>query len=179
MSAAVISLIWWWIFQSQGGLLNFYLKGIGMPTPRWLSTMPFAMWTIVIATVWWTMGYNMIILLAALQDIPQEVMEAAAIDGARSWATFRSIILPTIRPVTVFLVVWGLIDTFQFFDLVFTTTKGGPLYSTITLVYYIWELAFNFFTAGYGAAVAYVLFFSTLIAIIVGLVYARRRGMAL
>ena len=80
------------------------------------------------------------------------------------------------RPVTVFLLVWGVIDTFQFFDLVFTTTRGGPLRSTITLVYYVWELAFNFFTAGYGAAVAYVLFFASLAAIIVGLVYARKRG---
>jgi multiple sugar transport system permease protein len=81
--------------------------------------------------------------------------------------------------VTVFLLVWGLIDVFQFFDLVYTTTKGGPINSTLTLVYYIWELAFNFFTAGYGAAVAYVLFFTSLIVIFVALLYGRRRGMAL
>jgi len=81
--------------------------------------------------------------------------------------------------VTIFLVVWGLIDVFQFFDLVYTTTRGGPLNSTLTLVYYIWELAFNFFTAGYGAAVAYVLFFTSLIAIIAVLAYGRRRRITL
>jgi multiple sugar transport system permease protein len=146
---------------------------------NWLGDPDLAMISVIVVNVWRGVPFFAITLLAGLQTISPELHEAAAIDGARGWATFRSIILPTIRPVTVFLVVWGLIDTFQFFDLVFTTTKGGPLYSTITLVYYIWELAFNFFTAGYGAAVAYVLFFSTLIAIIVGLVYARRRGMAL
>jgi len=117
--------------------------------------------------------------LAALQDIPQEVLEAASIDGAGRWAKFWHVTLPTVRPVTIFLLVWGLIDVFQFFDLVYTTTRGGPLNSTLTLVYYIWELAFNFFTAGYGAAVAYVLFFTSLIAIIAVLAYGRRRRITL
>jgi len=92
---------------------------------------------------------------------------------------FWHVVVPTIRPVTIFLLVWGLIDVFQFFDLVYTTTKGGPLNSTLTLVYYIWELAFNFFTAGYGAAVAYVLFFTSLIVTIAALVYGRRNRVAL
>jgi multiple sugar transport system permease protein len=87
--------------------------------------------------------------------------------------------VPTIRPVTIFLLVWGLIDVFQFFDLVYTTTRGGPLNSTLTLVYYIWELAFNFFTAGYGAAVAYVLFFTSLIVTVAALAYGRRRRVTL
>jgi len=92
---------------------------------------------------------------------------------------FWHVTLPTVRPVTIFLLVWGLIDVFQFFDLVYTTTRGGPLNSTLTLVYYIWELAFQFFTAGYGAAVAYVLFFTSLIAIIAALAYGRRRRITL
>lgn len=78
LSCAVISLIWWWIFQSQGGLLNYYLGALGLPTPRWLSTMPYAMITIVVATIWWTMGYNMIIFLAAMQDIPADLYRPAA-----------------------------------------------------------------------------------------------------
>jgi multiple sugar transport system permease protein len=120
-----------------------------------------------------------VIFMAALQEVPREVVEAAEIDGASRWAVFRHVTLPTIRPVTYFLLVWGVIETFQFFDLVYTTTKGGPLNSTITLVLYIWNLAFQFFTAGYGAAVAYVLFAASLVVILIGLAFGRRRGMTL
>lgn len=126
LSAAVISLIWWWIFQSQGGLLNYYLKEIGLATPRWLSTMPYAMWTIVIATVWWTMGYNMIILLAALQDIPPELYEAAQIDGAGRWSTFRAITLPMLQPVLVFIVTMTIIASFNLLAQPMMMTRGAP-----------------------------------------------------
>jgi multiple sugar transport system permease protein len=178
-SSAAEGLLFGFIFDPDFGVVNSIFEKVGIPHQQFLTNPSQALPILAIVYFWTQFGFNVVIYLAALQDIPQEVLEAAAIDGARRWATFRSIILPTIRPVTVFLVVWGLIDAFQFFDLVFTTTKGGPLHSTITLVYYIWELAFNFFTAGYGAAVAYVLFFTTLIAIIIGLVYARKRGLAL
>jgi multiple sugar transport system permease protein len=178
-STAAEGLLFAFIFDPDFGVVNSILEKIGLPAQGFLTNPSEALLVLAIVYFWTQFGFNIVIYLAALQDIPQEVLEAAAIDGARRWAIFRSIILPTVRPVTVFLLVWGIIDTFQFFDLVFTTTKGGPLHSTITLVYYIWQLAFNFFTAGYGAAVAYVLFFSSLVAIIVGLIYARRRGMAL
>src|SRR5712691_8779271 len=178
-SAAAEGLLFGFIFDPGFGIVNAGLDAVGLPRQGFLQNPSEALAVLAIVYFWTQFGFNIVIYLAALQDIPQEVLEAAAIDGARWWAIFRSIILPTIRPVTVFLLVWGIIDTFQFFDLVFTTTKGGPLHSTITLVYYIWELAFNFFTAGYGAAVAYVLFFSTLIAIIIGLLYARKRGLEL
>ncbi len=126
LSAAVISLIWWWIFQSQGGLLNFYLKQLGLYTPRWLSTMPYAMWTIVIATVWWTMGYNMIILLAALQEIPPELYEAASIDGAGRWSTFWSITLPMLQPVLVFIITLTIIASFNLLAQPMMMTRGDP-----------------------------------------------------
>jgi multiple sugar transport system permease protein len=134
---------------------------------------------LAIVYFWTQFGFNIVIYLAALQDVPQEVLEAAAIDGARKWARFWHVTLPTVRPVTIFLLVWGLIDVFQLFDLVYTTTRGGPLNSTLTLVYYIYQLAFNFFTAGYGAAVAYVLFFTSLIAIVAALAFGRRRRITL
>jgi multiple sugar transport system permease protein len=178
-SSAAEGLLFAFIFDPDFGVVNSVFEKVGIPPQRFLTDPSQALLVLALVYFWTQFGFNIVIYLAALQDIPQEVMEAAAIDGARRWATFRSIILPTVRPVTVFLFVWGVIDTFQFFDLVFTTTKGGPLHSTITLVYYVWELAFNFFTAGYGAAGAYVLFFASLIAIIVGLLYARKRGMAL
>src|SRR5687768_16997688 len=81
LSVAVVGLLWWWIFQSQGGLLNYYLQDLGLTVPRWLSTMPWAWVSIVVATVWWTLGFNMIIFLAALQDISEQLYEAASIDG--------------------------------------------------------------------------------------------------
>jgi multiple sugar transport system permease protein len=178
-STAAEGLLFAFIFDPDFGVVNSLFARVGLPRQAFLTDPSQALLVLALVYFWTQFGFNIVIYLAALQDIPQEVMEAAAIDGARRGAIFRSIILPTVRPVTVFLLVWGIIDTFQFFDLVFTTTRGGPLRSTITLVYYVWELAFNFFTAGYGAAVAYVLFFASLAAIIVGLVYARKRGMAL
>lgn len=178
-STAAEGLLFAFIFDPDFGVVNSILEKVGLPPQKFLTDPSEALLVLALVYFWTQFGFNIVIYLAALQDIPQEVLEAAAIDGARRWAIFRSIILPTVRPVTVFLLVWGIIDTFQFFDLVFTTTKGGPLHSTLTLVYYIWELAFNFFTAGYGAAVAYVLFFASLFAIFIGLVYARKRGMAL
>jgi multiple sugar transport system permease protein len=178
-STAAEGLLFAFIFDPDFGVVNAILGKVGLPTQGFLTDPSEALLVLALVYFWTQFGFNIVIYLAALQDIPQEVFEAAAIDGARWWAIFRSIIIPTVRPVTVFLFVWGIIDTFQFFDLVFTTTKGGPLHSTITLVYYVWQLAFNFFTAGYGAAVAYVLFFASLFAIISGLIYARRRGVAL
>ena len=92
LSGAVVALLWWWIFQSQGGLVNYYLAQLGMPQPRWLSTLPWAWVAVVVCTVWWTCGFNMIILLAALQDIPDYVYEAASIDGATGAQSFLSLI---------------------------------------------------------------------------------------
>lgn len=126
LSVAVISLIWWWIFQSQGGLLNYYLKLWGLATPRWLSTMPYAMVSIVIATIWWTMGYNMIIFLAALQDIPPELYEAAEMDGANGWQRFTRITLPMLRPVLVFIIIITIIASFNLLGQPLMMTRGDP-----------------------------------------------------
>ena len=126
LSVAVISLIWWWVFQSQGGLLNYYLKQWGLPTPRWLSTMPYAMITIVIATIWWTMGYNMIIFLAALQDIPAELYEAAELDGANAWQRFTRVTLPMLQPVLVFIIIITIIASFNLLGQPLIMTRGDP-----------------------------------------------------
>jgi multiple sugar transport system permease protein len=178
VSAAAEGLLFGFIFDADFGIVNTVFQAVGLPRQGFLQNPSQALVVLAIVYFWTQFGFNIVIYLAALQDIPQEVLEAASIDGASKWSTFWNIIVPTIRPVTIFLLVWGLIDVFQFFDLVYTTTKGGPLNSTLTLVYYIWELAFNFFTAGYGAAVAYVLFFASLFAIMIALIYSRRRGVA-
>ena len=178
-SAAAEGLLFAFIFDSDFGIVNAGLQAVGLPRQGFLQNPSQALVVLAIVYFWTQFGFNVVIYLAALQDVPQEVAEAAAIDGAGRWAKFWHVTLPTVRPVTIFLLVWGLIDVFQFFDLVYTTTKGGPLNSTLTLVYYIYQLAFNFFTAGYGAAVAYVLFFTSLIAIGGALAYGRRRRVTL
>jgi multiple sugar transport system permease protein len=178
-SAAAEGLLFGFIFDPDFGIINAGLQAVGLPRQGFLQNPSQALVVLAIVYFWTQFGFNIVIYLAALQDIPQEVLEAASIDGAGKWAKFWHVVVPTIRQVTVFLLVWGLIDVFQFFDLVYTTTKGGPLNSTLTLVYYIWELAFQFFTAGYGAAVAYVLFFASLIAIVAALAYGRRRRVTL
>ena len=178
-SAAAEGLLFGFIFDPDFGIVNAGLQAVGLPRQGFLQDPSQALMVLAIVYFWTQFGFNIVIYLAALQDIPQEVMEAASIDGAGRWARFWHVTVPTIRPVTIFLLVWGLIDVFQFFDLVYTTTRGGPLNSTLTLVYYIWELAFNFFTAGYGAAVAYVLFFTSLIVTVAALAYGRRRRVTL
>ncbi len=178
-SAAAEGLLFSFIFDSDFGIVNAGLQAVGLPRQGFLQDPSEALAVLAIVYFWTQFGFNIVIYLAALQDIPQEVLEAASIDGAGRWAKFWHVTVPTVRPVTIFLLVWGLIDVFQFFDLVYTTTRGGPLNSTLTLVYYIWELAFNFFTAGYGAAVAYVLFFTSLIVTVAALAYGRRRRVTL
>jgi len=126
LSIAVVGLLWWWIFQSQGGLINYYLGKMGMEQPQWLSTLPWAWVAITVATVWWTLGFNMIILLAALQDIPEYLYEAASIDGATPMQAFWRITVPMLRPVLLFIVTTSIIASFNLFGQPFLMTGGGP-----------------------------------------------------
>jgi multiple sugar transport system permease protein len=178
-ASAAEGLLMGFIFDADFGIVNSLFHRVGIPRQGFLQDPAQALFVLAVVYFWTQFGFNVVIFMAALQEVPRDIVEAAQIDGASSWSVFRHITLPTIRPVTYFLLVWGVIETFQFFDLVFTTTKGGPLNSTITLVLYIWQLAFNFFTAGYGAAVAYVLFFASLAVILLGLLFGRRKGLAL
>jgi multiple sugar transport system permease protein len=177
-ASAAEGLLMGFIFDADFGIVNSVLHRVGVERQGFLQDPGQALFVLAVVYFWTQFGFNVVIFMAALQEVPQEVVEAAEIDGASRWSVFRHVVLPTIRPVTYFLLVWGVIETFQFFDLVYTTTKGGPLNSTITLVLYVWQLAFNFFTAGYGAAVAYVLFFASLFFILLGLALGRRRGMS-
>jgi multiple sugar transport system permease protein len=126
LSVAVVGLLWWWIFQDQGGLINFYLGRMGFQPPQWLSTLPWAWVSIVVATVWWTIGFNTIILLAALQDIPDYLYEAAALDGAVGIRAFQQITVPMLRSVLLFIVITSIIASFNLFGQPFIMTGGGP-----------------------------------------------------
>lgn len=129
LSSAVVGLLGFWIFQSQGGLMNYYLRDLGLMTPRWLSSMPWAWYSILIVTVWWTSGFNMIIILAALQNIPNELYEAASIDGANWWKRFLYVTIPMLRPVLMFIVIITIIASFNLFAQPLFMTGGGPAQS--------------------------------------------------
>lgn len=162
LSSAVVGLLGFWIFQSQGGLLNYYLKALGIPQARWLSTMPAAWIAILVTTVWWTSGFNMVILLAALQDIPASLYEAASIDGANAWQRFRHITLPSLRPVLVFIIITTIIASFNLFaQPLFMTNGGGPAQaggggSTEPIMIRIYDEGFVRNRMGSASAMAFV-----------------------
>ena len=126
LSVAVVGLLWWWIFQDQGGLINYYLSHAGFEPPQWLSTLPWAWVSIVVATVWWTIGFNTIILLAGLQDIPDYLYEAASLDGATGIRAFWNITVPMLRAVLLFIIITSIIASFNLFGQPFIMTSGGP-----------------------------------------------------
>lgn len=161
LSSAVVGLLGFWIFQSQGGLLNYYLKDLGLAVPRWLSTMPWAWVSILIVTVWWTSGFNMVILLAALQNIPVSLYEAASIDGASWWQRFRFVTIPMLRPVLVFIVIITIIASFNLFAQPLFMTNGGPAQSggggsTEPIMLRIYNESFVRNRMGSGAAMSFV-----------------------
>ena len=135
---------------------------------------------LVLVFLWGTIGLNIVIYLAALQDVPTDVIEAARVDGAGRWATFRHVILPALLPVTIFQVIWSLITALQFFDLLVTNTQGGPAGKTSSLVYLLYEVAFRrTHRYGYGAAIAVTLSVVSLALAAVLFVRMRRSGEAI
>lgn len=176
-SAAATGILTSYLFNPQFGLVNNVLRVIGLPPQGWLEDQSQAMVVIAIMSLWGQAAFTTVIYLAALQDMPEELLEAARLDGATRWQAFWSVVWPQLGPVTVFTTIWQTIGAIQLFDLVYTTTRGGPLDATKTIVYYLWEKAFKTLEFGYGSAVAYALFAMTLIITIVVVVYSRRRGL--
>ena len=158
MSLVIASVVWRFLFEPSYGFLNFLLESVGLPGPEWLGSTQTAMLSVLIVTVWKSVGYFMIILLAGIQDIPQDYVEAAVIDGANSWQVVRRIILPLLKPTSFFVIIILLINSLQAFDQIYILTRGGPAYATNTLLMYIYETAFQFWNFGYSAAMSFVLF---------------------
>ncbi|MDM7856006.1 carbohydrate ABC transporter permease [Cellulomonas alba] len=176
-SAASTGVLATYLFSPQFGLVNDMLRRLGLPQQGWLEDPSQAMLVIAIMSLWGQAAFTTVIYLAALQDVPHELTEAAKIDGASPWQTFWRIVWPHLTPVTVFVVVWQTISAVQLFDLVYTTTRGGPLDSTKTIVYFLWDKAFHTLEFGYGSAAAYALFVVTL-GITLGIVmYSRRKNL--
>ncbi|HEY9611977.1 sugar ABC transporter permease [Allocoleopsis sp.] len=157
-SSAVLTLIFMWIYNSNG-LLNNFLAFLGLPTYNWLGDPAVALKSIMLMNIWSTAPFYMVIYLAALQDISESLYEAATIDGANRFDQFVSITLPLLRPVTFFIVVMGIIGTFQLFDqsYIFSAGSGGPNNSTLTVVLLIYQYAFKSLDMGYAAALALML----------------------
>jgi len=173
-SAAATGILSTYLFSPQFGLVNNVLRVLHLPTQGWLEDQHQAMLVIALMSLWGSAAFTTVIYLAALQDVPAELLESARIDGAGRWKSFWYVVWPQLGPVTTFSVIWQTIGAIQLFDLVYTTTRGGPLDSTKTVVYFLWEKAFQTQQFGYGSAVAYVLFFVTLLITIGVVIYSRR-----
>lgn len=174
-STVAVALVWSWIYNPEFGLLNWFLRTVfNIQGPAWLADQYWAMPALIIMSVWKGLGYNMMIFLAGLQGIPQELYEAATVDGASRRHLFRHITVPLLSPTTFFVLVMGTIGSFQVFEMVFVMTKGGPAYSTLTLSYWIFQNAFQFFHMGTAAAQAFVLFAFVLLLTLLQLYYQRR-----
>jgi len=161
-STIATGIMFLWLLDSHYGLANFVLGKAGLGPFGFFENPRQAMPSLVGMTVWGWLGFDTIIYLAALQGIPHELTEAAAVDGAGRWSTFRNVTWPMLGPATLLLVVWSSLSALQLFDEVFFVTKGGPLGRTSVVVFYVYRLAFEqglaIPLAGYAAAIAYVLF---------------------
>lgn len=155
----VIGVVWEWIFDPNIGLLNHILH----LHINWLYDTHFAMQALIIVSVWKLIGYNMVIFLSSLSGISQSMFEAAKIDGATPFQTFKNVTIPLLSPSIFFVVIITAISSFQVFDLIYLMTQGGPLDSTNVLVYAIYKNAFEYFNVGKASAIAYVLFFIILV----------------
>lgn len=157
-SIAVTGILWQWFYNQEFGLFNYLLKIIRIPAIPWLSSEQIAMPSIVLMTLWWTVGGSAAVVLTGLQQIPSQINEAAAIDGANPWQRFWQITLPMLKPVLLFMVVMNTIGAFQMFAQATLLTAGGPKQATRGVVQLIYDTAFGDYRLGYGAAISWLLF---------------------
>ena len=159
-SAVAVAVVWKWIFNGDFGLINYYLIELGLISEpiRWLTDPNLAMPSVIIVSIWGGVGGCMIIYLAGLQAIPEEIYDAAKVDGAGPIRTLFSITIPLLGPATFFLLITSIIAAFQQFGLPYLLTSGGPVGRTTTIAYYLYTSAFKDFEMGYAAAMSYVLF---------------------
>ncbi|MGI8386941.1 carbohydrate ABC transporter permease [Robertmurraya sp. P23] len=158
-SVVAIAVVWQVLFHPSAGPINQVLMSLGIDSPpKWIADPNFALISIMLIQVWVSIGFNMIIFLAGLQNIPKDLYEAADIDGANAWVKFRHITVPMISPTSFFLFITGIISTFKVFDLVAVLTKGGPMHSTSMIVWNLYETAFVNLKIGPASAMAVVLF---------------------
>jgi multiple sugar transport system permease protein len=172
----VAAIVWKWLYNGDFGPINYYLLKTHLISEPllWLADKNLAMPAVVLMSVWTSVGFSMVVYLAALQGVPAELYESARIDGAGAWARFRYVTLPMLAPSTLFLMVMGIIGSFQVFTQIYIMTSGGPVNRTSTMVYYIYESAFKFYEMGYASTLAYALFVLLLVFTVLQLRLYRR-----
>lgn len=158
LSVAVLTLIWAFLLNPQLGLIGAAFEAVGLEPINWLNSATWAMPAIVITTLWWTVGFNVVLFLAGLQDIEPSMYEAASLDGAGSWAKFRFITVPGLQRTLLLVIVLQVIASFQIFGQVFIMTRGGPNGATRVAIQHIYESAFRDFELGYASAMSVFLF---------------------
>jgi multiple sugar transport system permease protein len=164
--AVAAAIVWLWFLNPQYGVLSTLLRAVGLPTIGWLSDPVWAKPSLIMLAIW-GVGNAVVIYLAGLQDVPQELYEASEIDGANAWHRTWNVTLPMLSPVILFNVTLGIINAFQTFAQVYILTQGGPADATLLYAYYLYVTAFQFFKMGYASAMAWVLFVIVLVATIV------------
>ena len=164
-----VAIVWRFIYHPKFGIINYLLSLIGIAPIDWLGEPSTAMPAIVLMSIWKNFGYNMIIFIAGLQNIPEDLYEAASIEGASEWQQFKSITLPMLAPTTIFISIITMIGYFQLFAEPYVMTQGGPLNSTLSIVQFMYQEGFRWWNMGYSAAIAFVLFFIIMIGTVVQL----------
>lgn len=152
-----VSIVWRYIYHPRFGLLNYLLGFVGIGPVDWLGDPNWSMPAIILLVVWKNFGYNMVIFIAGLQNIPEELYEAASIEGASAWQQFKHITIPQLAPTTLFISVITMIGYFQLFAESYVMTQGGPLNSTLSIVLYMYQEGFRWWNIGYSTALAFML----------------------
>jgi multiple sugar transport system permease protein len=173
-SAAVV-LIWAWIYTPAVGAMAKWLSWIGITAPDWLGSADWGMIAVSLITVWWTIGFNYILYLAALQEIPREIYDAAAVDGSTGFKTMWRITLPLVGRTTALVIALQIIASLKVFDQIYLLLSGGPNQSTRPALEYVYDVGFTDYRAGYAAAASMIYFLAILIASVVWLVFSRVR----
>ncbi len=156
-SLVFVGLIWKYLFDERGPI-NTIMQLVGIPSVSWLNSPDIVLFSIAIVGIWTVIPFNMIVLLASIQSIPNEYKESAIIDGANSWQVVWKILVPLLNPTIFFISFVGITRTFQVFDLTYVMTQGGPINSSLTLVHYMYNYGFKYLEMGYASAVSVVLF---------------------
>ena len=175
LPSAVIALIWTWLYEPGYGLINGFFNLIGVTDPGWLSSTSVALYSIVIVTVWWTIGFNFVLYLAGLQDISRDLYEAAALDGASRWKQTWRLTLPLLGRTTTLVVVLQVIASLKIFDQIYLITAGGPNYATRSAIEFIYDTGFTSQRVGYASAASLVLFVVILIVSFIWLFLIRKQ----
>ena len=171
-----VAVVWRYLLHTRYGLVNYSLTALGLPSVDWLGDPAWAMPAIMLMSVWKNFGYNMVILLAGLQAIPEDLFEAARLDGARRWALLRHITLPSLAPMLLVVSILTMAGHFQLFAEPYVMTQGGPAQRTVTVLYFMYEEGFKYWSIGSGASVAVVLFLIIVAVTMLQLRFAKRGG---